>query len=302
MTRPSRHASSLALGCGLALSLSLLSSCGSKPWKRLGVKTMQELLPEMVIAEQNFAERSLPDSLRLVGYAAILGRHDATLADWDSSLVWYSQHDLESYKDIYDAAHKELEQRRQLLQARSDSLSTLQAKLWQWQAGNVDSVNLLRDSVSFHAGKAYLERSFSYTPDQSYAAGTELAFVLRLSGQPAQTKRALRMELSLCCTDSTVVRKTLELKAPGKLYRISLRVPEGKQMRSSFGRVVGYVPQLPKRGFWAIDSFSFARYTAAALTAPPPSLNGGADTLRDAPALGNEVPPPPTTADTESSF
>ena len=179
MARPSRHVSSLALGCGLVLSLSLLSSCGPKPWKRLGVKTMQELLPEMVIAEQNFAERSLPDSLRLVGYATILGRHDATLADWDSSLVWYSQHDLESYKDIYDAAHKELEQRRQLLQARSDSLSTLQAKLWQWQAGNVDSVNLLRDSVSFHAGKAYLERSFSYTPDQSYAAGTELAFVLR---------------------------------------------------------------------------------------------------------------------------
>ena len=302
MARPSRHTSSLALGCGLVLSLSLLSSCGSKPWNRLGVKTMQELLPEMVIAEQNFAERSLPDSLRLVGYAAILGRHDATLADWDSSLVWYSQHDLERYKDIYDAAHKELEQRRQLLQARSDSLSALQAKLWQWQAGNVDSVNLLRDSGSFHAGEAYLERSFSYTPDQSYAAGTELAFVLRLSGQPAQTKRALRMELSLCCTDSTVVRKALELKAPGKLYRISLRVPEGKQMRSSFGRVVGYVPQLPKRGFWAIDSFSFARYTAAALTAPPPSLNGGADTLRDAPAPGNDVPPPPTTADTESSF
>ena len=81
MDRPSRHASSLALGCGLVLSLSLLSSCGSKPWKRLGVKTMQELQPEMVIAEQNFAERSLPDSLRLVGYAAILGRHDATLAD-----------------------------------------------------------------------------------------------------------------------------------------------------------------------------------------------------------------------------
>ena len=301
MARPSRHVSSLALGCGLVLSLSLLSSCGSKPWKRLGVKTMQELLPEMVIAEQNFAERSLPDSLRLVGYAAILGRHDATLADWDSSLVWYSQHDLESYKDIYDAAHKELEQRRQLLQARSDSLSTLQAKLWQWQAGNVDSVNLLRDSVSFHAGKAYLERSFSYTPDQSYAAGTELAFVLRLAGQPVQTKRPLRMELSLCCTDSTVVRKTLELKAPGKLYRISLRVPEGKQMRSSFGRVVGYVPQLPKRGYWAIDSFSFARYSTAALAAPPPSLER-ADALRDAPPLGNDVPPPPTTADTESSF
>ncbi len=301
MACPSRHISSLALGCGLVLSLSLLSSCGSKPWKRLGVKTMQELLPEMVIAEQNFAERSLPDSLRLVGYAAILGRHDATLADWDSSLVWYSQHDLESYKDIYDAAHKELEQRRQLLQARSDSLSTIQAKLWQWQAGNVDSVNLLRDSVSFHAGKAYLERSFSYTPDQSYTAGTELAFVLRLAGQPAQTKRPLRMELSLCCTDSTVVRKTLELKAPGKLYRISLHVPEGKQMRSSFGRVVGYVPQLSKRGYWAIDSFSFARYSTAALAAPPPSLER-ADALRDAPPLGNDAPPPPTTADTESSF
>ena len=162
-------------------------------------------------------------------------------------------------------------------------------------------MNLLRDSVSFHAGKAYLERSFSYTPDQSYAAGTELAFVLRLAGQPAQTKRALRMELSLCCTDSTVVRKTLELKAPGKLYRISLRVPEGKQMRSSFGRIVGYVPQLPKRGFWAIDSFSFARYSTAALAAPPPSLER-ADALRDAPPLGNDVPPPPTTADTESSF
>ena len=78
-----------------ALLLALLlvggSACGGSKgkWKQIDLKTVKELLPEMLTAEASFNQRGLEDSLRIVGFQAILSRYGYTLADWDSSLVWY---------------------------------------------------------------------------------------------------------------------------------------------------------------------------------------------------------------------
>lgn len=297
------HKSSLVrllLALGFVALVGSTYACSSRSWKRLSVKTMQEALVEMSIAEAHFAERGTPDSLRWLAYNTLLKRYDATLEDWDSSLVWYSSKDLESYKDIYDAAYKQLEQRKSLLQLRNDSITKIQTAQWRWRAGDVDSVNLLRDSASFHSSRSYIERSIRYSPDQSYSAGTRLVLVMRSTGYKAKALQSpLNLRLRLFFSDSTQLSRTVIVKAAG-LARIELLVPEGKTMRTAFAQLWGHAPRLDKGQFLAVDSFALVRYSSVAGAIPPPPPPSASNT-----ELRNDTEsdiPPPTTADTGTDF
>ena len=46
-----------------------------KMGSRVDLKTVKELLPEMLTAEASFNQRGLEDSLRVVGFQAILSRY-----------------------------------------------------------------------------------------------------------------------------------------------------------------------------------------------------------------------------------
>ena len=179
--KSSRGTTGASLMALLVLLLSLGGCSGRRAkWEKIDLKTMQRLMPEMLVAEAAFAQRSLDDSLRILGYQAILSRHGYTLADWDSSLVWYGRYRIEEYSKIYEYAAAQLTPQQKELRRRADSLELLEMRRNAWLSGNVDSVNLLRDSVSYHASGSYLERSFTLEPSSGYSAGTELRFLVRL--------------------------------------------------------------------------------------------------------------------------
>ena len=241
------------------------SACGGfgAKWKRIDLVTVKEILPEMLTAEAAFNQKGLSDSLRMVGFQAILDRYGYTLADWDSSLVWYGQHQIVEYQKLYESASLALESRQARLQGRVDSLNRIEQRLRLWQSNDLDSVNLLRDSASRYLAGSYVERSFALQPNVTYSEGTELRFVVRVKGaSPA----ALRLQLRLQYADSTQQAATLSSLHPG-LNQVSITIPSGKTMRTAYGLLHGRLPK-GKSPLFVVDSFSFVRYSRATSSAP----------------------------------
>ena len=233
------------------------SACGGfgSKWKRIDLVTVKEILPEMLTAEAAFNQKGLSDSLRMVGFQAILDRYGYTLADWDSSLVWYGQHQIVEYQKLYESASLVLESRQARLQGRVDSIARIEH--------DIDSVNLLRDSASRYLAGSYVERSFALQPNVTYSEGTELRFVVRVKGaSPA----ALRLQLRLQYADSTQQAATLSSLHPG-LNQVSITIPSGKTMRTAYGLLHGRLPK-GKSPLFVVDSFSFVRYSGATSSAP----------------------------------
>ena len=120
----SLHFPSLRLAPLRALLVVLLliggSACGGfgSKWKRIDLVTVKEL----------------SDSLRMVGFQAILDRYGYTLADWDSSLVWYGRHQIVEYQKLYESASLVLESRQARLQGRVDSLNRIERRLRLWHS------------------------------------------------------------------------------------------------------------------------------------------------------------------------
>lgn len=239
----------------------LVVACSSKSqgWQRIGQKDFQELLPQMLMAEAVYEQRSLPDSLRILGYQTVLGQRGYTLTDWDSSQVWYGRYRVSEYQEAYDYALGVLTSQQEGLRRRVDSLARIEARAYAWSSGALDSTNLLLDSVSIHRPGDYLERSFSLSPSVPYASGTDVRFAVRLHGfSPKQPGGTLRMHLRVEFTDST--QRVFDLR-PLKtgLNVLSFVLPEGKMMRKASGWLRGVSPR-GKSKFFAVDSFSFARF------------------------------------------
>ena len=217
----------------------------------------------MLTAEAAFNQKGLSDSLRMVGFQAILDRYGYTLADWDSSLVWYGQHQIVEYQKLYESASLVLESRQARLQGRVDSIDRIERRLRLWQSNDLDSVNLLRDSASRYLAGSYVERSFALQPNVTYREGTELRFVVRVKGaSPA----ALRLQLRLQYADSTQQAATLSSLHPG-LNQVSITIPSGKTMRT------GLWPLARSSAEGRVPSSSsiasgFVRYSGATSSAP----------------------------------
>lgn len=268
-TRPNQR-STCWLGRVLLAAFLLLCSACSSPggWKKIGLKDMQTILPRMLLTEALYDQRGLPDSIRVLGYQTLLGEYGYNLSDWDSSLVWYGRYRIPEYQKLYESATGILTAQQEKLQQRVDSLTRIATRERMWQSAQLDSVNLLPDSVSVHPLGRYLERSFALTPDGTYGAGTEVRLAVRLAGLPRQARGgSLRLQLQLLYTDSTA--QTVELKALHQgLNSLSFVIPAGKQMRQALGVLRGTTPR--GRGKWlAVDSFSFARFpSSGGMTSP----------------------------------
>ena len=157
-----------------------------------------------------------------------------------------------------------------------------------WLSGNVDSVNLLRDSVSYHASGSYLERSFTLEPSSGYSAGTELRFLVRLHGTQGRLPSGSRaMQLHLLYRDSTQSVQTLGSLQSG-LNRLSITIPEGKTMRSAVGLLRGRLPRTKSKVF-VVDSFSVVRYSGSHSPATSPASDEASEEeLTSAPEVEDE--------------
>ena len=151
-----------------------------------------------------------------------------------------------------------LESRQATLQVRVDSLDRIERRRSLWAAHDIDSVNLLRDSASRYLAGSYVERSFALEPSVSYTGGTELRFIVRVSGA---SPSALQLQLRLQYADSTQQAETLPSLHPG-LNQVAITIPSGKTMRAAYGLLRGRLPK-SKSPLFVVDSFSLVRYTGA---------------------------------------
>lgn len=273
------------VGCslgGVLLGMLLLFSCSShsQGWKKIDLKDVQRLLPQMLLAEAIYDQRGLPDSTRILGYQSILGESGYRLADWDSTLVWYGKYRVFEYQKAYDYAMNVLSLQQEDLQRRVDSLAQIEARAHAWRSGQADSINLLPDSISYHRLGSYLERSFDYRPELPYSEGVGLRFALRLAGfSPKSTGGSLRLQLRYFFADSTSQTEEVRSLRPGLTLQ-AFSVPTGKQLTRISGVLRGVAPR--GKGKWlVIDSLSLARYSSSFASPAPEeaSVSAPADSL-----------------------
>lgn len=274
--RTTRSKRSLRLLPALFIGVVILSSACSrhKGWRKIGMGTTQEILVDMLTAEASFNSKATPDSLRASSYQALLARYGYTMADWDSTIAWYGRNNLANYRKIYEYAQEVLTKRQTELQSRVRYLDSIDLRTSKLRSGDIDEVNLLRDSISVYSPGKFGYRSFSYSPLTPYNAGSEVGFIVRLRGlKGSATSGSLRMQLRLLYADSSAT--TISLKQlRGGLNELRYSIPMGKQMLRAEGSLLGIAPR-SDNPLLVVDSFSFVRHfgsSSSAASAPNSGL------------------------------
>lgn len=190
-----------------------LSSCGSRPSYVISESKMADIIADMHIAEaaiesdyQNWGT----DSAKMAMKQLVCRRHDVTVEDLDTSLVWYGRH-LDKYGQIYDKAHKILE--KKIAQARKEG-GELQATQFQTSSNlsyggssNPQSATAV-DSMNVYQGVAVMRLSENM-PSQvlSFALGGdrdwERGDIYTFSCQMRATRGPLGMDIAVDYADGS---------------------------------------------------------------------------------------------------
>lgn len=108
---------SLALLAALALTT---TSCHKeeKPKSVLTDVQMQSIMMDLYLFEGSATVKQLPigDMSKVPYYSAILKKHNVSLAQFDSSMVWYAKHTKE-FKELHKVVVDSLEARKSALDA-----------------------------------------------------------------------------------------------------------------------------------------------------------------------------------------
>lgn len=234
---------SLYITALLSLSLVGFSACSDNQWTKLSAEEVREILPELSLLESMANFRDMPDSLRQGLYTHYFESRGITQADWDSTMAWYAKNQMVMYENFYRVASEEMEQKRLALQAKRDSISTLEQREIQRRNGQLDSVNLLQDTLLvFHAGEL-LNKHWKLQPSQPYPSGTRLLFSVHMQGLSAEVLSNLKWtaELSMHASDSTILQMS-QTNWHDRGAELSLTVPEGKTVGLVTAYLRGLVP------------------------------------------------------------
>ena len=95
----------------IIVSILLFSACNSRPGGVLSEKKMTNVLYDIYLADATSGVRGFyasADSLKRNNYQYILHKYDVTVAEFDSSVIWYSHHSIE-HEQLYDKVIARLE-------------------------------------------------------------------------------------------------------------------------------------------------------------------------------------------------
>lgn len=122
----------------LLLVISLLVSCENRPKQVLSDEKMEAVMLDLFLFEGAANVKKIPvgDTLRAHYYNQILAKHGITLAQYDSSLVWY-MNKPKTYEKIHQQLQQKLEQLEKEISegkynrpiAPNDSLDSVQVYL-----------------------------------------------------------------------------------------------------------------------------------------------------------------------------
>lgn len=161
----------------------LLLSCQPKPDYLIDEETMTDLLTDIHMSEglldmQQKVQKNEDDYGKQV-MAAVLLKYNVSKADYDSSLVWYSQH-LNTFIRIYKHVNNNLKDNEELwttLAEASDAFGNSESG---------DSVNLWRQSPYLLMDEARLThfRTWTFTADTAYHAGDTIRWSMHVPDLP----------------------------------------------------------------------------------------------------------------------
>jgi len=173
----------LCFWIGITFLLMPLCSCQPRPDYLIDEDTMVDLLTDVHMSEglidmQQKVQRNEDEYGKQV-MASVLLKYNVSKADYDSSLIWYSQH-LNSFIRIYKHVNrnlKENEDRWSELAAASDAFGNSQSG---------DSVNLWRQSDYLLMDEKLLSHFcvWTFSADTAYHAGDTIRWMMHVPDVP----------------------------------------------------------------------------------------------------------------------
>lgn len=235
-----------------------LTSCSKRSWTLIDEDEVRRLLPRYAMLSARLQMYGEADSLRLATYRQFLADEGYSLADWDSSMMYYAKHDMPLYHDFYRLASDTLTRQAELLQKRVDSIAQAEDYRAKYTGYTLDSVNLLRlGAVSYYSGDL-VNRAFAFAPSVPYT-GVEGELSLRLRGLPKLGReQAWDMELRFHAQDSTSEVERIRIDRSGD-YKLKIVTLSGKPVVRVTGFVRGLSPKLKSGTFIWLDSLRFVR-------------------------------------------
>ncbi|MDY3090137.1 MAG: DUF4296 domain-containing protein [Porphyromonas sp.] len=239
-------------------ALSLLVGCSSREWTLIGEEDVRRLLPRYALLNAALQNRGEQDSIRQAAYRAFFEEEGYTLADWDSSMLWYAKNDITLYHDFYRLAADSMARSTERVQLRVDSITAAEERMRKLNGAVLDSTNLLSLGLETYRAGEYLNRYFMLTPSTPYTAVRgELG--VGIWGLPKLKKdEALSLELRFHAKDSTTRIERLSIAKSG-FYSVRLVTMEGKDVVRVSGALRGTLPKKLQRGYVLVDSLRFVR-------------------------------------------
>ncbi len=239
-------------------ALGLLAGCSSREWSLIEAEDVRRLLPRYTLLNAALQNRGEQDSIRQAAYRAFFEEEGYTLADWDSSMLWYAKNDITLYHDFYRLASDSLSRDTERVQARVDSIRAAEEYLRKRNGAVLDSTNLLSLGLETYKAGEYLNRHFALSPSTPYN-GVQGELKAGIWGLPKLKKsEALSLELRFHAKDSTTRVERIAIDKSG-VYSVRLVTMEGKDVVRVSGFLRGVLPKKLQRDYILVDSLRFVR-------------------------------------------
>lgn len=251
----------------------IISACSGRSWELIPEDDMRQLLPRYSMLTASLQNRGEADSLRRAAYKAFFAEEGYTLADWDSSMMWYAKHNIPFYHDLYRKAGDSLVRLTERLQKRLDSITIVEERSRKLLGYTLDSVNLLKRAPETYRAGEFVNNTFSIVPSNPYT-GAQVELSILAKGLPKEKAASfLTFELFMYAQDSTLQSKSIQIDKSGR-YVITLQTPSGKPVVRLSGGIRGIAPKLPKDSYLWFDSLRLVRtpYAEVPESAPAATL------------------------------
>lgn len=234
----------------------LLSACSGRPNYVLSPKKMEAVLYDYHIARGMADQGKYEDRFKAPLYVQdALAKHNVSLAQFDSSMVWYSRR-LPEFSKIYKNLSARFDQEKtaidSLVTQRYEAKITTQPgdsiDIWAWSRLYRLTGNALNNYVSF-----------AMQADDNFEKGDYYQFtvgVKYLNSDTVDLVRTATLGLNFKFTDGKQMFKTLNLDKDS-IYSIAIK-PSDDATFSSFNGFLYYPPQVDGRVLM-VDSISLYR-------------------------------------------
>ncbi len=194
----------------LVIALLTLAGCQGVPSHVIQPEEMARLMADLRVANSVVslnAARYRDDSARYALRQAVFDRHGVTVADFDTSLVWYG-HNIGKYQEVTERSIELLEERQRDIAARTSALSAMSL------SGDSVDVWPLPASVAVTRRSPSGFLTFSFPADTNFRPGDTYTWRVKFLVPPREVRWSMAAEY----VDGSVetAPSTITVSEPGR--------------------------------------------------------------------------------------